>query len=83
MPEWKKLSYFQGQAIDLPVVNVLLFAQEGGVFNASVLYEVPRQEGNEGCQGHNYEERQASDPGCVPGVRDQGVPDRKELKLAL
>ena len=81
MTEWKRLSCFQGQAIDLPVVNVLLFAQEGGVFNASILYEVPRQEGHKGCQGHNYEEWQASDSGCMPGMRDQDVPDRKELKL--
>jgi hypothetical protein len=79
--EWKILSCFQGQAIDLPVVNVLLFAQEGGVFNASILYEVPCQEGNEGCQGHNDEEWQASDPGCVLLMRHQDVPNRQELKL--
>ena len=63
--------------------NVLLSIQnkKGGVPNASILYEVPCQKGNERRQGHNDEEWQAGDPGCVPHMRNQDVPNREELRL--
>jgi len=42
---------------------------------------MPSQEGNEGCQEHNHEERQTCDPGGMPKLWDKDVPDREELKL--
>ena len=42
----------------------------GGKPNASVLREMSSQEGDEGCQGNYYEEREASNPGCMPDVWD-------------
>ena len=41
--------------------------------NASILYEVPCQKGDEGCQEHNHEEWQAGNTGCVPYMRHQDV----------
>ena len=43
--------------------------------NASVLYEVPYKEGNEGRKGNNHEERQAGGSGNLPGLRNQDVQD--------
>ena len=43
--------------------------KNGGRANASLLREVPCQKGNEGCQIYNYEEREASNSGCVPDMR--------------
>jgi hypothetical protein len=40
------------------------------VFDASILYEMPDQEGNEERQGHNHEEWQAGNSGCLPGMWD-------------
>ena len=37
------------------------------------------QEGNEECQSHYNEKRQAGDPGSVPRLWDQDVQNRKEL----
>jgi hypothetical protein len=55
--------------------------KKGGIANASILYEVPHQAGNEGHQKHNYEKWKASNPRHVPGVRDKDVQNRKELEL--
>ena len=44
---------------------------------------MPCQEGNEGCQEYNHEERQAGNSGYMPRMRDQDVPNRKKLKLRL
>jgi len=41
--------------------------------SASVLCEMPHQEGYEGCQKHHYEKWQASDSGCVPDMRHEDV----------
>jgi len=38
------------------------------------------EEGNEGRQGGNHEERQAGHPGCMPHVWHEDVPDREELE---
>ena len=51
--------------------------------NASILYEMPDQERNEGCQGHHYEEWQAGNSGCMSRVWDKDVQDREELKPIL
>ncbi len=51
--------------------------------NASILYEMPDQKGNEGCQGHHYEEWQAGNSGCMSCVWNQDVQDREELKPIL
>jgi len=40
---------------------------------------VPSQERNERPKEDNDEEWEAGDPGCVPEVRHQDVPNRKEL----
>jgi len=42
---------------------------------------MPYQEGNEGCQAHNYEERQTGNSGRMSHMRDEDVQNRKELKL--
>ncbi len=49
---------------------------EGGKLNASILHEMPFQEGNERRQGYHHEERPAGDSGCVPVVWDKDVQDR-------
>jgi len=40
------------------------------VIDASLLCEVPNQEGDEEREAHNHEEQKASDSGCVPRMRD-------------
>ena len=57
--------------------------QKGGRPNASVLYEMPRQKGDEGRQGHSYEEWQASYSGNMPGTRNQNVPNWEEVGQPL
>jgi hypothetical protein len=42
---------------------------------------MPDKEGNEGRKGNNYEERQTSDPGNMPGLRNQDVQDWQKLDL--
>jgi hypothetical protein len=59
-------------AIDIMEENrlsLMLNIEEGGKPNASILYEMPHQERDEEREVYNYEERQASDPGYLPGVR--------------
>ena len=51
----------------------------GGEPNASILYEMSYQEGNERSQKHNHEERETSDTRRLPLMRDKNVPDREEL----
>ena len=48
--------------------------------NASILYEMQGQKGDEGCQKHHHEEREASNSGCMSHVWDQDVQDRQELE---
>jgi hypothetical protein len=43
------------------------------------LYEVSHQEGDEKRQGDNYEKRKTGDPGHVPGVRYENVPNWEGL----
>ena len=70
-----------GESIDIGIGNDLFSNKKGGSSNASILREVPCQEGDEGRQGHNHEEWQAGNPGCVPGMWYQDVQNREELKL--
>jgi len=51
--------------------------------DASLLCEVPCQEGNERCQEHNYEEWQASNPGCMPDLWHENVQNWKKLAHLL
>jgi hypothetical protein len=51
------------------------------VTNASLLYEMSNQEGNERSQKHNHEERQASDSG--PGMWHEDVPNWQGLSQQL
>jgi hypothetical protein len=51
----------------------------GRVINASILYEMPQEEGNEQNKGSYDEERQARNPGRLSYVRDQNVPHWKRL----
>ena len=57
--------------------------KKGGESNASILCEMPCQKGNEGCQEHHHEERQTSNPGCMPHMRNQDVQNRQGLKPVL
>ena len=56
---------------------------EGGKKNASILYEMSYQAGNERRQGYHHEEWPAGDSGYLPELRDQDVPDREELRRAF
>jgi hypothetical protein len=60
-------------AIDTMAVNSLLSIPKRGGSNASILYEVPGQKGNEGHQKDNHEKWQAGNSGCVPCVWNQDV----------
>ena len=51
------------------------------VINAGLLYEVPCQEGNERCQKHHHEERQAGDPGRLSELWHESVQNRQGLGL--
>ncbi len=66
----------------LTLQQVIVYSpyQRGGESNASILREVPCQEGDEGLQGYNHEEWQAGNPGCMPSVWYQDVQDWEELK---
>jgi len=44
---------------------------------------MPCQKGDEGCQKHNYEKREAGNPRSVPSMRDEDVQDWEGLKLIL
>ena len=60
-------------AIDTAGANSLLSVQKEGGSDASILYEVPYQAGDEEYQKYNHEKWQASNPGRLPGVRDKDV----------
>jgi hypothetical protein len=47
--------------------------------DASLLYEVPKKEGNERSEGSYHEEQKACDKGYLPDLRYQNVPNRKRL----
>ena len=70
-------------AIDIVAVNSLLSIPKRGGSNASILYEVPGQKGNEGRQKDNHEKWQAGNSGRVPCVRNQDVQNWQELDLLL
>jgi hypothetical protein len=59
-------------AIDTIGANSLLSAKRRRS-NASILYEVPHQAGDEEYQKYNHEKWQASNPRRVHGVRDKDV----------
>ena len=69
----------------LTLQQVIVYSpyQRGGESNASILREMPCQEGDEGHQGYNHEEWQAGNPGCMPSVWYQDVQDWEELKPRL
>jgi len=59
-----------------------LHSEKGGN-HASILYEMPNQERNEGCQGHYHEEWQASHSRRMPGMWDQDVQNREGIEKRL
>jgi hypothetical protein len=68
---------FASTALTLSRDCCIVQYQEGGEPDASILREMQVQEGNEKCQGHYHEEWQACDPGRVPIVRHEDVPNRQ------
>ena len=52
---------------------------EGGKLNASILYEMPFQERDEGPQIYNDEEWKAGNSGYLSNMWDKDVPDWKGL----
>jgi hypothetical protein len=50
--------------------TLCLESYKGGGLNASILHEMSNQERNEGCQGDNHEEWEASDSRRLPGMWD-------------
>ncbi len=81
--EQKSQSATPKRLLTLQQVIVYSPYQRGGESNASILREVPCQEGNEGHQGYNHEEWQAGNPGCMSSVWHQDVQDWEELKPRL
>ena len=57
--------------------------QIGGESNASILYEVPCQKGNERSKVYHDEEWKAGYPGNMSHMWHQDVQNRKELNLKL
>ncbi len=51
--------------------------------DASILREVSYQERNERLEEHNHEERQAGNAGCLSGVRNEDVQNRKDITLII
>ena len=50
-----------------------------GIYGRGLLHEVPLQEGDKGTEEHYPQEWEASHPGGVPGLRDEGLQDREGL----
>jgi len=73
------------EAIDIAVTNGLSFIVnvKEEVRDASILYEMPGQEGDEKPKGDYDEERQTSNPRNVPNVRHQDVQNWEELTESL
>jgi hypothetical protein len=42
---------------------------------------VPGKQGNKESQGDHHEEQEASNPGCLPDLRDEGFQNRQGLVL--
>lgn len=70
-------------AIDLSGVITISFVakKERRYPNASLLHEVLYQKGNEKRQEDNHEKWQTGDPGLLPGMRKQDIPNREQLRL--
>ena len=64
-------------------VNALPYKEKREVNHASILYEMPDQEGDERRQGHNHEERETGNSRCVPRMWDEDVQDWKELRASV
>jgi len=62
---------------------VYIDAQERRCTNASILYEMSYQEGNERRQGNNHEKWQAGNPRYLSCMRDKDVQDREKLRLII
>jgi hypothetical protein len=71
------------ETVDIPLWNGLFSMEKGRWTNASILYEMSYQEGNERHQGYNNEEWEAGNSRRVPRMRDKDVQDRQELKPLL
>jgi hypothetical protein len=72
---------YLSQRIDIALKVVYYHIQKRGVRNASLLCEMPSQEGNEGRPDNKDEERQTSNEGRMPRLWHQDVPDRQELGI--
>ena len=80
-------------AIDTAKANSLLSLLKKGGSNASVLYEVPRQEGDQEPQEHRHEEQETGNRGRLPDLWHQSlqdwqvgcqqIPERKEEGLDI
>ena len=53
------------------------------IANASILYEMPHEEGNERPQKHNHEEWQTGNSGYMLHMRHKDVQNWKELNLDI
>jgi pyruvate/2-oxoglutarate/acetoin dehydrogenase E1 component len=71
------MKYFH-ETIDLQIKNSigLKYQYIGGSIDASILCQMPCQEGNEKRQKYHHEERQARYSGHMPGLRHENVPNR-------
>ena len=72
-----------GQSIDICAVNGLSSMQKWRWVNASLLYEVPGQSGNQGPEIYHDEEQEAGYSGCMPQVRHQGFQNWEGLEPEL
>lgn len=73
------------EAIDIAAANSLSFVinLKEEVNCASILCKMPDEARNEGPKEHNHEERQASNPRDMPGMRDENVQNRKGITLVV
>ena len=65
------------RAIDIVRADSLLSRSQKGGSNASVLYEVPRQERDQEPQEHRHEEQATGNPGHLPDLWHQGIQNRQ------
>ena len=63
-------------AIDISLGVGLSFTSREEVPRASILCEVPEEGGDQESPKDYHEEREASDSGCMPQLRDKSIQNR-------
>ena len=69
--------------IDIRVGNRLFSNKKEVIYSASVLYEMPLQEGNERRQVYHHEEWEVGYSGCMPHLWHKDVQNREGITLII